>query len=361
MSNEITQTEALSKVNALLQEQRNAAYDAARQRIAGSQPVLIYTQTQGRFSSQFTSGVQIMVAFMMVVAFLPSAMRIHAVALNAASELFGIGTTSQYVSALCVVLLAEVCQIAFSIAFATATGRFERIGYGIGAAFGTAIALAGNGAASALNIDLRLFSFTDAFKILDTFAPPVITLIAAQVIKSQALHAAELRTRAQSEYANALTEWNFAFANASQSAEWNSVLANSLRDALRNANRRSYAMLRSLTDNDWRALILRERSAEEWWDVIESQEQLRLEQSQRKITNGTQSTGATGEVINAESKRDGNAFIKVCPQCAREFSADTERKATNKLVAHMKAHKNERKNAIPDAIVIPRIALSAKD
>lgn len=351
------QSEALGKVNALLQEQRNAAYDAARLRIAGHEPTLEYATAQGRFSQSFMVGVQVMVGFMMLVAFLPSAMRIHQVALIAAGELLGAGNASQYLSALCVVFLAEVCQIAFSIAFATASNRYERIGYGIGAFFGTAIALAGNGTASKLVIDINAIAFKDIFNLLDTFAPPIITLIAAWVLKSQALHAAELRTQAQLEYANAKQDWNTAYTNASQHSEWNSTIANALRDAIRNANRRSYAMIRALTDSDWRALILRERSAEEWWNATEAHEQLRLEQeriateqTQQKAHSGDRSTGATGEVVNAISKRDGDAFVRVCPHCAREFSADTERSATNKLVAHMKAHKNEALRHASDAL-----------
>lgn len=351
MSDESKQlSEAFYKVNALLQEQRDSAYDAARKRIAGDEPRLRYEKTQSRFSPRFMLGVQIMIAFMMIVAFLPSAMRIHAVALIASAPLFGTGTASQYLTAVCVVALAEVCQIAFSVALATASNCYERIAYAIGAAFGTAIALVGNGAAVKMNISIATFSFTDAFTILETFAPPVITLIAAWVLKSQSLHEAELRTKTQSEHAIAINAWKAALANAPKSNEWNNALANALRDALRIANRRSYAVVRELTDSDWRALVLRERKAEEWWKeeeqrITQLQERTVATQSQTVVRNGTVSTAATGEVANARTKRNGAAFVKICPHCVQEFEGETERQATNRLVAHMKKHSNERKAA----------------
>ncbi len=361
---------AFYKVNPLLEEQRDVAYENARNAIAGvkptqgTQPTLdgFRKKHTGRVSPGMLIAIDVLVAALMLFAFCVSAMRIHATALEGAKSLFENDVASQYWTALFIVFLAETCQIVFSIAFATTNSVWQKIAYAIGAAFGTLIALYGNGAKTEQGI-------SQEFALLVTYVPPVLTLIAAQVLKSHMLHAIENRTEAnakyeaalsewQRNYEHALSEWTTRHTNASEHADWTMQLANALRDALRVANRQSKAVLRELTNADWHALVLRERNASEWWRVAETQVQQEIMRSEavakRNATqrNGAVSTGSTGEVNAAISKRNGDAFIKVCPQCQREFEGDTERSATNKLVAHMKAHKNERKGIVADANAI---------
>jgi hypothetical protein len=360
-------SEAFSRVNPLMEEQRDGAYENARVSIAGikptqgTQPTLddFRKKHTGRVSPGMLIAIDVLVAALMLFAFCVSAMRIHATALEGAKSLFENDVASQYWTALFIVFLAETCQIVFSIAFATTNSVWQKIAYAIGAAFGTLIALYGNGAKTEQGI-------SQEFALLVTYVPPVLTLIAAQVLKSHMLHAIENRTEAnakyeaalsewQRNYENALAEWTTRHANATEHADWTRQLANALRNALRMANRQSPKVMRELTQADWYALIVRERNASEWWRVAETQvqqEAMRSEAVAKRIAtqrNGVMSTGSTGEVNAAECKRNGDAFIKVCPQCTREFEGDTERSATNKLVAHMKAHKNERKGIVADA------------
>lgn len=367
MSDIQQRSEAFYKVNALLEEQRNAAYEAARNAIAGPEPTQGTQPTlddyrkrnAGRYSPAMLITIDVLVAFLMIVAFFMSAIRIHATALTGAQSLFANDIASQYWTALFVVLLAETCQIVFSVAFATTESYWHKGAYAIGAAFGTLIALYGNGAKAEQGISHEL-------SLLVTYVPPVLTLIAAQVLKSHMLHAIENRRDAnakyeialdewQRNYDDALAQWTTRYSNASDHAEWTTQLANALRNALRVANRQSKAVLREVTNADWHALVMRERNASEWWRVAETQvqqETMRLEVKRSTQRSGAVSTGSTGEVNAAETKRNGNAFIKVCPHCQQEFERDTERSATNALVAHMKKHKNERmmqRNAVTEA------------
>lgn len=354
-------SEAFYKVNALIEEQRDAAYEVARYAIAGikptqaTQPAIddFRKKHTGRVSPRMLITIDVLVAALMLFAFCVSAIRIHATALEGAKSLFENDVASQYWTALFIVFLAEICQIVFSVAFATTNSFWQKIAYAIGAAFGTAIALYGNGAKTEQGI-------SPEFALLVTYVPPVLTLIAAQVLKSHMLNAIEERSIANAKYEDALVnwqrnaenaeaEWTTRYTNATEHADWNAVLANAMRDALRKANRQSTKVMRELTNADWYALVLRERKAAEWWKVAETQvqqEAVRIEAvAKRNATqrNGAVSTGGTGEVNAAESKRNGDLFIKVCPHCQQEFERDTERKATNSLVAHMKRHKNERK------------------
>lgn len=371
-------SDAFYKVNALTQEQRDAAYAAARKRIAGIEPVpgdepkrSVYNRhSVSRFPAWVMILVTVLCLVMLVVAFLPSAMRLHAVAL-ATNAVVLLHATSVYAAAIATVMMAEIGQVIFSLAAATNDASWQRRTLLGGALVCTLIALSGNAVAMGTHALDNLFAF------LETFAPPVLVLITAQILKTQMLHATESKHAADLKYhddhatwernhAAAKSEWLTRYTNATSAREWDATLANALRDALRAANRQSKAVLRELTPTDWRALILRERSAEEWWQQAEREaaaeaERIALEEARlreeeatarlRRLEgqrSGTHSTGATGEVASAETLRAGNAFVKVCPQCGERFEGDTLRSATNRLVAHMKRHANERRAATQD-------------
>lgn len=369
-------TNAVQRINALTQEQRESALDAARKRIAGVQPQRpqeptlddFMRYTSGRFPPRIVRLISGLSAFMLVVAFLPSAMRLHQIGKDTFAHAIA-DSTSIYVAALCIVLMAEVGQVIFSLAAATtAQSRMQRIGLGIGATVCTCIALAGNAEV------VSPWNYPGAFVWLETFAPPVLVLITAQILKTQMLHSIEARHEAQrtfaaahsawnTDYADALRAWQSAYDHAHEHASWMRVQANALRDALRKANARSSAMLRDLTDGDWRTLILREVAADAWYERAEQRaievqriEQERMEQERinqertaaeaRRIVRVERSENAHPAAHGASGGErtgatDGNvrevdgAFIGVCPDCGAEFTKPTYSGAVNALSAHM--------------------------
>jgi hypothetical protein len=338
----IVVTPAFYRVNALRDDQRDAAYERARQRIAGRKP----TQTEfmqqriDKYPRSFVIAIVFLSGLMLIAAYLPSAMRIHSVALENYGQVIT-QEMSKYVAALCIVLMSETGQIVFSLASATSEQRKRRIGFAFGALVCTAIALSGNAVASGAHATQNAFAF------LETFAPPVLTLITAEVLKSQALNAIADRHRAHTQYEIALDAWQRSITDAENDAAWKRTLANVLKDALRDANKRSHAVLRELTQDDWYALTMRERHALEWVDAAEQ----RLEQARQRLATQTEaqtqsgghSTGATGEVAAQTIAQSGDAYVIACPHCAREFEGTSERHAQMRLTAHMKAHKNEQR------------------
>lgn len=369
-------SDAFHRINALTQEQRDAAYDAARKRIAGEEPTQgqepmlrdFKTGTQSKYPRSVTSTVLALCVVFLLFAFIPSAQRIHAVAIATNLQIEGImqDANTVYVAGLSTVLAAEIAQVLFSITNATIDSRQKR-GLAFGSYIGLAIAISGNFAAMGALVFNESITFATPFKFLEMFAPPVLVLITASALKSQMLNAIERHHHAteqysvalelwKANYANAVNAWRTAYQNASQSISWDRTLANTLRDAIRNANRQSKAVLRELTQYDWHALVIRERKAEEWYDTVsieieerkQEQERLRLD-SERLLRSGN-STGATGEVASAKTLRVDGAFVKVCPECGEQFMGEAERQATNKLVAHMKKHRNQERK---DAALVP--------
>lgn len=372
------ETQIINRVNALQQEQRDAAYDAARKRIAGKKPEAppaplrsAYSEPGNvRFPAWVSWIVTALCVAMLLAAFLPSAMRLHAVALRTNKPVM-VDVPSVYVAALATVIMAEIGQVIFSLAAAVNPSWLQKFFLFCGALICTLIALSGNAVA------MSVHALTNIFAFLETFAPPVLVLITAQILKTQMLHATEANHTANLKFEEAkaewtktsntaLSAWNAAYAAASSHPDWEDTLANAIRDALRTANRQSKAVLRGLSNADWRALVIRERSAEEWWKVAEQQanaeaERMRHEAEQQAALetrlrvrsvdapNGLRSTGSTGEVANAELKRNGELYVRVCPNCGREFEGATKRAATNSLVAHMKshAHKQRALEAVP--------------
>ncbi len=357
----------VQRINALTQEQRESALDAARKRSAGSQPERtseptlddFISHTNGRFPAHIVRLISGLSAFMLIVAFLPSAMRLHQIG----KETFAYAiedSTSIYIAALCIVLMAEVGQVIFSLAAATtAQSRAQRIGLGIGATVCTCIALTGNAEV------VDPYYHSGAFVWLETFAPPVLVLITAQILKTQMLHSIEARHEAQrafaeahsawnTDYADALRAWQNAYDHAHEQASWMRVQANALRDAIRKANARSSAVLREITDDDWRSLILREVAADAWYERAELRavEVQRIEQERsaaeaRRIVrversgdaahsaahgaSGGERTGATdGNVREVDGK-----YVGTCPDCGAEFMKPTYAGAVNALSAHM--------------------------
>jgi len=277
-------------------------------------------------------------------------MRIHAVALTTFRSTIS-HEASAHVAALCVVLMAEIGQVIFTLAAATnAKKKSQERLLLMGAIVATAIALFGNWYASADS------AFKNPFTFLETFAPPVLVLVTSWVLKSQMLDAVETHFAARREYKNAVAVYAIAIENADAQPQWERTLANTLRDAIRNANRRSTAVLRDLTREDWIALVMRERNAEEWYPVSQSQvvtetqpapEPIAIAPAPRAVsvrssqthTSGRKAGKLTGELANAIMQTDAG-YVGVCPHCDFKTQPKAEYKQANTaLSAHMKSHR----------------------
>ncbi len=348
---------AIEKVNALTEGQRAQALKQARLHIAGAEPDPgrepklddFLAQGVGKYPPGVTRWIRRLSLLMLTAAFLPSAMRLHEVGRESFQASLH-DVMSVYVAALCVVLMAEVGQVIFSLASAIVTTFWQRWGLRLGALICTLIALTGNAQAVNPTLEAGLFIW------LETFAPPLLVLITAQVLKTQMLHAIEDLHHARTQFADAhavwtadyeekVRAWQDAFDNAHLSADWMRVVANALRDAIRKANGRSHRVMRELTNTEWYALIHRELAADQWYTRVDTQVRQR-EAEQRRVETPAPvrsqpvRSGATGGTHTGELdgtvREVAGAFVAACPQCEREFNNATERGAKNALVAHVR-------------------------
>jgi hypothetical protein len=183
---------------------------------------------------------------------------------------------------------------------------------------------------------------------LETYAPPVLVLITANILKAQMLHTVAERYAAQQAFASALAAWQTLYDDAETHPAWGRTLANALRDGLRAANKRSSAVLRDLTDADWFALIDRERSSQKSGTSARLSAETQAEQkaSPTHARSGQTNGNATGDIAGTQTTQEGSLYVKHCPICDKRFEGKSPRGVTNAVVAHQKSHKAEERAAV---------------
>lgn len=292
-------SEAFARVNALTQEQRDEAYAAARLRIVGERPTV--EQFAGvrwaKYPARTLAAINVVGGFMLIAAFVPSAIRLYQAGVQATAAYMPDDAVAQGVIGFMSVILAETGQIALTLWASTINDSMRglRRALYIGAGLCTAFAYVGNYSIVANN-DGHGNPVLLAFEI---FLPPTLVLIAANVLKAQVLDGVEARHLIHTRYSEAVSAWDVAYQQADHHALWDRTLANTLRDALRAANRSSKAVLRELTREDWIALVMRERTAEEWWTDTQTGASGRPRPAARRLTDGqTADTRTASEVTD---------------------------------------------------------------
>lgn len=329
-----------NRYTALTSEQRRNAETSARINIAGAKqlpPQPKFKDFEDRqfvkFPPVFIKVFYVLVFVLMYAAFLPSSMRIHETALRLLAPTLGDGTASQYIAALCIVLLAEICQIVFSLGVLVVDSMAEKLLFGVGASIGTLIAIVGNGAT--WNPE-GLTGFGYFFSLLETFMPPIITIISAWLIKSQVIHATSSRHHANEKWIKATenweskretieTEWQNRYETAHQSPDWMKAYAISLWDQLKFANRNKRNLIAETTPEVMKELIRRELQVDEqaWWNIEDVKRQ----------------PAAAARQLSEVS--DAKSFTGQCPKCGKDFAHATEIGLKRAMSAHSKAHKNK--------------------
>lgn len=349
----------VTKINQLTQTQRDAALHAAKLRLIGDEPVPgpepklddFLKRGAGKFPPGVLTAITVLAVVMLVAAFLPSAMRLHevgrrtfvAAAMDPASVAWAAAAT---------VVMAEIGQVIFSLAAAIlGGGLWGRAALWTGAIICTLIALSGNA-----EIAKPIWGDT-LFKWLETFGPPILVLIASNVLKSNALHAIEDRHAARQLHEDAYAQWvqdadarmdawRRAYAHAEQDGRWMHCAVNALRDALVDANKVARKSVRELTAQDWRWLVHREMAAEQWYEQAAIEHQ-KAEVHQTRATvhsNGHHpvrvSAGGggnrTGETAGQVSLRADGVWESICPHCERRFEKPDYEGASKSLNAHLR-------------------------
>jgi hypothetical protein len=254
----------------LTQEQRQTAYQAARQAVVrsiGPRPAREQFSHHAvrKYPPTVTRLITLLCIILLLAAFTPSAIRLYVIG----SRTFGQTVeNSMALTAvgLATVLSAEVGQIVFSLALATlGTSQSSRGLLYASMAIATLVALTGN-------VQTSLPGHTGSpFAWLEVVTPPLLVLSTAYVLKEQILSAVEMRHTNEVSYREALAEWQAATAHPQEHSPWSQFYANALRDALRKANNRRRETLTQMTQNDWRLMVNREMQADVWYEMPDEQ------------------------------------------------------------------------------------------
>lgn len=395
---------ALESINALLQDDRDRAIRDSRARIAGPMPTQnaepqfsdFLRESHSKYSPEYNRRMRQLGYVLLAAAFFGSAIRIFLAAFETNADYLvkspDVTQDVSFVLAILIgissVLLAETGQVAFtlwesSIEDNASDWMIAALRFGSGAC--AAFAFAAN--AYVVHPWTHLpNAFAFVLGLIETLLPPTLVMIASNVLKEQMKVANVDRYAAQRAYTQAHTDWRTQYeaalaawhdrcANAHQHEDWQRTLANSLRNALRAANRRSTAKLRELTTDDWRALVLREMHAENWYMQPVQEPPPRIEPlptsqpvrvrvpAQRTQTHSGRSSGThTGEYDDAVSANADGTFTGTCPYCQTEYIKDTSRGAKGALVAHGKrcAARNQARTGSdePDVVVQAEAVIS---
>lgn len=362
---------AIDNINSLSQSGRERALRAARSRIAGIEPQLedFARKVYSKYPPEHTQRMKRLGYALLVPAFFGSAIRIFVAAFETNASYLtgtqhptlainGISVVVAVLVGLMSVLLAETGQVAFTL-WASSVPE-ESAGLRAGLQFGAwacmAFALAANfyivKPFDALP-DLGAF----ALAMIETMLPPLVVLIAANVLKSLALDEIENRHAARMDYEAQHADWMLRVEQAHLHEGWMHAAANELRDAIRNENRRSYKQVRELTNDDWRVLVLRELNADNWYAQsvpaaspaleagTEEDDKQPPAPAPRVRVRPTQIVGAsnsngrhTGEFANAVQANADGTYIGTCPHCGWVSGPKTNaRSATAALIAHKRS------------------------
>lgn len=215
--------------------------------------------------------IKLMVALcagLLIVAFIPSAIRLW----HIGSETFGEAIDSKQAMVLvgyCVVLLAEIGAILFTLAWAILeTTRQSRAILGASIVASASIALVGN-----YEIGLVRAQTVTMFTWLETLLPPLLTLSTAFILKEVALDKIKHRHADNSAYNTALKDWESAYYHPEQHPDFDQLYANSLKDKFYQINAAGQgrsdriALMNGFSDANWSAIIRGEMQADSWFDL----------------------------------------------------------------------------------------------
>lgn len=212
-------------------------------------------------------------AGLLVVAFIPSSIRLWHIGSETFGEADGIDSkVAMQLVGYCVVLLAEIGAVLFTIAWAVLdTKRTTRLILGLSIMASAAIALIGN-----FEIGIWRAGNVTLFTWLETLLPPFLTLSTAFILKEVSLDKIRHRHADNTAYDYAVREWELVFNAPEQHPRFNQVYANALRDKLRDVNSSGRGagerikILNTLRRADWIQLVQVEMNADNWFAPAES-------------------------------------------------------------------------------------------
>lgn len=313
-------------------------------------------QSMSKYPALFSVVVFAVCLLVLGAAFTPSAIRLYHAgqqmafdSLQDAGSAIAIGAAG--------VLLAEFAQVVATLALAMVQTRTQQSILLGTAALATCFGIVGNiYVADPLRYGTAL-TWKVAFAWLEAFAPPLVVLSMAYVIKRQVLDAIANRRRADMEFEIAYADWQKQMQMlADQHPQWMRYFIKALQDAVRKAN------VRTLTREEWNmlprpawiVLVQRElQTVDLHEDVLRLQPTAQVQVNREQIATlpeivrsnggGGQRTGEVDIAIANAVIAEGGEVTVTCEVCKLQITKPNKLSATRALAAHSKRHANEQK------------------
>lgn len=252
----------------LNQLERVEAYEKARNAIVtlmGSQPKRedFHNTQLSKYPQWLLNRVIFLCVLMLIVAFVPSAIRLYDIGKTTFSEAIQHELSAEVVGAT-VVAMSETGAILFVLSFAVLNvTRLTRLMLGSGAVICGVLALVGNYEVALMNkTDVTLFTW------LEALMPPVLTMMVAYILKEVALHSIANRHADNIAYEQAIAEWKVRTSHPEQHPQYMQYVANAIKEAVLEKNKRRYPIrdwLHSLDVHVWNEIVRRELAADNWF------------------------------------------------------------------------------------------------
>ena len=325
-----TKARLTARERALQNIERSAGPRPRREQFLGTENGVYYGRA-------VTWTVTVITLASLVAFFALSAMRLYTIG----SETFGERIDhplAMVIAGIAIVIGAETSALAFMLAAGVlAKDRNERLTlYGL-AGIVTALALIGN-TQIALGGNWRGMLTSNPFAVAEAVVPPIVVLGVGMVIKRIWLDDLGRRHMAERAYQDALARWHEATADPENHPRWSQFYASALREVYQSTYSSRHDLTR-LALADWRLIVSRELSQEDWFEFVPaetpetSQDRLtpshRLtvsnpgtdETSQDRLTEaGIVSGGTVHETVLDLLRRDSSLVICSSSQLAETVS-----------------------------------------
>lgn len=262
--------------------------------------------TIGKFPPELIQRVTRLAYGFLIAAFIPSAIRLFAIGYDTFYHSIESKALAVVVAA-CVVSLAEIGAILFTLAFAVLpVHRLTRALLVTAMLVSVSISLIGNYTFALHGQGVNLFAW------LEALGPPTLTLITAYILKEVGLDSIKRRHADKVAYDNAVSEWQKQVDDIEQHKHYIYNLANSIWDAIVTKNR-------SLADGvefdaETKSYYVRlELQQENWYQAVENNPSKRSSQNRQSnrlvVENGLVQTEQTIDTSTASS-RSKNGLVK---------------------------------------------------
>lgn len=332
-------------------------------------------QEQSKYPPVVNNVIRALCMVVLLAAFTPSAIRLyHAGHLMTMESLQDTG--SAVAIGVAGVLLAEFAQLVATLFLAMVDKQISQMILLSAAALATCFAIVGN----IYVADPTRYGYTLtwqlAFAWLDAFAPPLMVLSTAYVLKEQIFESIRARREADMQYQEAVASWRRNMQRpANEHPAWMRFYVESLQNAIRKANARAIGreewnvlprpawillVQRELQDMDLHQEIMQQLANPVMHETVQVHVEppltLPSAPPAKRIAKvipiakssgggGGHRTGAIDLALqNATVATDGQVTV-VCEVCGEQITKANALSAKRALAAHSKKHVNEQKQA----------------